>query len=316
MRSFAAETRLSPSDFIFPLFVFTGAPGAESEPIASMPGQWRYPVENVAEIARTASAAGVNALLLFGVADKKNAEGDEAWSDSAAVQEATRRIKIACPAVLIITDVCMCEYTASGACGVENKAESGGLDSDQTLQLYGRIAVSQATAGADIVAPSGMMDGMVSAIRKCLDSSGFRHIPILSYSVKYASALYGPFRDAAQSGTSFGHRKAQQMQPGNGREALREADLDIVEGADLIMVKPATFYLDVIQSLRNRHPEVQIVAYSVSGEYSMIKASAAAGWLQEKESALEMLTAIKRAGADKIITYYALEAAKWLKESE
>ena len=286
------------------------------------PGVFQLSVENLAEEAREAAGLGIPAVLLFGIPAAKDARGSESHAKDGIIPRAIAAVKDRCPDLVIITDVCMCEYTDHGHCGILNTGSprpvpslpEGYLLNDETLEVLQRIALSHAEAGADIVAPSGMIDGMVSAIRGALDAGGFAHLPIMSYAVKYASAFYGPFREAAQGAPKFGDRRSHQMDPANAREALREAALDVQEGADFLMVKPALPYLDVIRLLRDRFPAHPLVAYNVSGEYAMLKAAAANGWLDEKAAVLEALTGIRRAGADLIITYHAKEAARWLKE--
>jgi porphobilinogen synthase len=279
-----------------------------------MPGVERLPIADAANEARALAALGIPAVLLFGIPDHKDALGTQGYAAEGVVQRAIRAIKAAVPSLVVITDVCLCEYTDHGHCG---PLDAHGIpQNDKTLSLLGQIAVSHAAAGADIVAPSGMMDGMVSAIRGALDAAGHSDVAILSYTAKYASAFYGPFRDAAASGAQFGDRRSHQMDMGNAREALREADLDVGEGADMLMVKPALPYLDIVQQLRVRHATLPLVAYHVSGEYAMLKAAANAGWLDERAAVLETLTAIRRAGADLIITYYAADAVRWLQASE
>jgi porphobilinogen synthase len=312
LRTLVRETELAPSDFIAPLFVSEREAGTR-EPVPSMPGVERLPIPDAVEEARKLAALGVHAVLLFGIPDEKDAVGSQGYASSGVLQRAVRAIKAAVPSLVVMTDVCLCEYTDHGHCGVLDA--HGNPLNDDTLPLLGQIAVSHANAGADVVAPSGMMDGMVAAIRMALDEAGHTHIPILSYTAKYASAFYGPFRDAAASGAQHGDRRSHQMDVANVREALRESDLDVDEGADLLMVKPALPYLDVVQKLRERHPALPLVAYHVSGEYAMLKAAALAGWLDERAAVLETLTAIRRAGADLIITYYAAEATRWLHDT-
>jgi len=307
LRDLVRETELSASRFVAPLFVTLGR--AAREPIGSMPGVERLSIGQAVQDAGELAELGVPAVLLFGLPDHKDDEGSGAWDDEGVVQLATRAIKEAHPQLLVITDVCLCEYTSHGHCGVLRG--DGIVDNDASVALISRTAVSQARAGADIVAPSDMMDGRVGALRAALDLDGLTDTPILAYSAKFASAFYGPFREAAESTPAFGDRRSYQMDPGNAREALRETLLDVQEGADLVMVKPALPYLDVIARVRD-HTQLPIAAYNVSGEYSMVKAAAAAGYLDERAAALEMLTAIRRAGADIIITYYAKEAAAWL----
>jgi len=307
LRDLVRETELSASRFVAPLFVTLGR--AAREPIGSMPGVERLSIGQAVQDAGELAELGVPAVLLFGLPDHKDDEGSGAWDDEGVVQLATRAIKEAHPQLLVITDVCLCEYTSHGHCGVLRG--DGIVDNDASVALISRTAVSQARAGADIVAPSDMMDGRVGALRAALDLDGLTDTPILAYSAKFASAFYGPFREAAESTPAFGDRRSYQMDPGNAREALRETLLDVQEGADMVMVKPALPYLDVIARVRD-HTQLPIAAYNVSGEYSMVKAAAAAGYLDERAAALEMLTAIRRAGADIIITYYAKEAAAWL----
>jgi porphobilinogen synthase len=313
---------LKPSDFIYPLFVRHGR-NIRAE-IRSMPGIHQFSVDQLSAQAEAAAHAGLGAVILFGIPAEKDSQGSENFAPDGIIQQAILTIKEAVPDLLVITDVCMCEYTDHGHCGIVNaegdpyyhpNLPEGYVLNDPTLEILGRVAVSHAEAGADIVAPSGMMDGMVRAIRGALDEAAFEHTPILSYSVKYASAFYGPFRDAAESPPKFGDRKTHQMDPANVREALRETALDMAEGADMLMVKPALAYLDVLQRVRQAHPDVPLVAYNVSGEYAMIKAAAANGWIDERAAALEALTGIKRAGADLIITYHAREAAAWLADA-
>ncbi|SRR5579875_2178206 len=308
LRRMVRETTLDPADFIYPLFVSENI--TEAAPIGSMPGQSQWPVSAIAGVAERVASLGVGAVLLFGIPAEKDEIGSSAWSEHGAVQQAIRAIKAATPELVVITDVCMCEYTSHGHCGL---VRDGEVQNDETLELLAREALSHATAGADIVAPSDMMDGRVAALREALDSQGFSQTPILAYSAKFASAFYGPFREAAESAPQFGDRRAYQMDPANGREALREVELDIAEGADMVMVKPALPYLDVLARVRDRWG-LPLAAYNVSGEYAMLKAAAANGWLDERRATLETLTGIKRAGADLIITYHALDAARWLRE--
>ncbi|HLF89273.1 MAG TPA: porphobilinogen synthase, partial [Anaerolineales bacterium] len=286
--------------------------------IKSMPGQYQWSVDQLPAEAESIAQLGIPAIILFGIPAEKDPVGKENFAPDGIVQQAIRAIKAAVPELVVITDVCLCEYTDHGHCGILNDGDhphlpEGYVLNDLTLDILGKVAVSHAEAGADIVAPSGMMDGMVTAIRKLLDQAGFNHLPILSYAVKYASAFYGPFRDAAESPPSFGDRKSHQMDPANVREALHEAALDVSEGADMLMIKPALPYLDVIRRVRETFPELPLAAYNVSGEYAMLKAAAANGWLDEQKAILEALTAIKRAGADLILTYHAKEACEWLK---
>jgi porphobilinogen synthase len=303
MRALVRETRLTPDDFVYPLFVCEGE-GVRKE-ISSMPGVFNFSVDEVVREAESARKAGVRSLILFGVPDKKDASGSQAYAEDGITQRAIRAIKREVKDVLVVADNCLCEYTDHGHCGV---IEGGEVLNDPTLELLARTAVSQAEAGADIIAPSNMMDGFVEAIREALDDSGFEHIPIMSYAVKYASGFYGPFREAAQSAPQFGDRRGYQMDPANAREAMREAELDWEQGADVLMVKPALPYLDIIRAVRERF-DTPVAAYQVSGEYAMIKAAARLGWIDEERVALETLVAIKRAGADIILTYYAKDLA-------
>ncbi|WP_167816175.1 porphobilinogen synthase [Methanocorpusculum sp. GPch4] len=300
------ETRLVKDELIMPLFFDENA--VKPVPIASMPGQFRYPLSCAEEVAEEMKAAGIRAVLLFGIPKCKDTEAAGAFAENGVVQEATRRIKAAAPDLVVITDTCACEYTSHGHCGILCGKE---LDNDASLLLMEKIAVSQAAAGADMIAPSCMLDGQVLAIREALDEAGFSNTPVMSYSTKFASALYGPFREAADSGFSFGDRTSYQMSPANRREAIRESYLDEVEGADILMVKPAGFYLDILRDVRES-TDMPVAAYQVSGEYSMIKAAGMNGWIDEKKIMMESLLAIKRAGADLIITYFAKEAAEML----
>jgi porphobilinogen synthase len=332
LRSMLRETELNPRDFIYPLFV---RHGQGRTPIASMPGVAQLSVEEAVREAETAASLGIPAVILFGIPAEKDPVGLENFAPDGIVQQAIRAIKRAVPEMVVVTDVCLCEYTDHGHCGILNVRTPTSADvgmpksgdfgllapslpegyvlNDPTLDVLGKVAVSHAECGADIVAPSGMMDGMVAAIRGVLDESGFENTPILSYAVKYASAFYGPFRDAAEGAPKFGDRKSHQMDPANVREALREAALDVEEGADMLMVKPALAYLDVIRTVKDAFPELPMAAYNVSGEYAMVKAAAQNGWIDEVKVTLETLLAMKRAGADLIITYHALDAARWLK---
>jgi porphobilinogen synthase len=308
LRGLVRETRLSPEQLVAPLFVRHGK--GLREAIGSLPGVARLsPDEAVAEAQRL-RAAGVNAVILFGIPEGKDDTGSEAWSDAGAVQETVRRLKREVPGLAVMTDVCLDEYTSHGHCGV---IRDGEVDNDATLPLLAKAALSQARAGADVVAPSDMMDGRVAAIRRELDGAGFSGVAILAYAAKAASAFYGPFREAADSAPKFGDRRGYQMDGANRREALREIALDVAEGADAVMVKPALAYLDVIRDARERF-DLPIAAYAVSGEYAMVKAAAAAGYLDERATVLEILTSLHRAGADAIITYHAKEAARWLAE--
>ncbi len=315
LRNMVRETSLEPADFIYPLFVRHG--NNVRQEIRSMPGQFQWSPDRLPFEAEAIARLGIPAVILFGLPQEKDPVGRENFSPDGIVQQAIKAMKDAVPELVVITDLCLCEYTDHGHCGILNAGDhahlpEGYLLNDQTLEVLGRAAVSHAEAGADMLAPSGMIDGKVASIRGALDESGFDHIPILSYAVKYASSFYGPFRDAAESPPSFGDRKSHQMDPANAREALREAALDVAEGADMLMVKPALPYLDVIQRVREAFPQLPLAAYNVSGEYAMLKAAAANGWLDERGVVLETLTAIKRAGADLILTYHAKEASRWL----
>ena len=308
LRGLVRETQLSASDFVYPLFVADGLEGRE--PIWTMPGIDRLSVAEAVAEAAAAAELGIPAVILFGIPAVKDAEGTGAYDDEGIVQQATRAIKQAHPELIVITDLCLCEYTDHGHCGVVRP--DGVVDNDSTLELLARAAVSQAQAGADVVAPSDMMDGRIGAIREALDEAGFTETPIMAYSSKFASAFYGPFRAAADSAPAFGDRRSYQMDPANGTEAVRESLLDVEEGADLLMVKPALPYLDIIRRVKDA-TQLPLVAYNTGGEYSMLKAAAAAGYMDERQSVLEALTGIKRAGADIIITYHAKDAAQWLK---
>jgi len=308
LRRLVRETALSPADFVYPLFVVHGRDVREEIP--SMPGQYHLSLDRLAAEAQELGALGVAGVLLFGLPAAKDEDGSEAYAGDGIVQQAVRVLKDADPDLAVITDVCLCEYTSHGHCGV---VINGEVDNDSSLELIARTAVSHARAGADIVAPSDMMDGRVAAVRAALDEAGFAHTPIMSYSAKYASAFYGPFRDAAESAPQFGDRRGYQMDPPNAREALREIDADVAEGADIVMVKPALAYLDVLAKARER-VDLPLAAYNVSGEYAMVHAAARNGWLDGPRVVLEILTAIKRAGADIIITYHAKEAARWLRD--
>ena len=306
IRNMVRETQLSVHDFVYPIFVVPGINIRKEIP--TLPGQYHLSADQALEVAKQAAALGIPAVLLFGLPEYKDAKGSSAWDMKSPVQRAMALIKKALPDLVIIGDVCLCEYTDHGHCGLLKGQE---VDNDPTLDLLARVAVSQAKAGADMIAPSDMMDGRVAAIREALDVEGFENRSIMAYSAKYASAFYGPFREAADSAPKFGDRRAYQMDPANVREAMKEVDLDVSEGADIIMVKPALSYLDVISKVRENF-ELPVAAYNVSGEYSMVKAAAANGWMEETRTTLEILTSIKRAGADIIITYHALDAAKWL----
>jgi len=308
LRRLVRETRLAADDLIYPLFVVHGQ-GIREE-IDSMPGTCHWSLDLLPAEAEEIAGLGIPGVILFGIPAVKDAVGSENFDEHGIVQEAIQTIKKAVPELVVITDVCMCQYTDHGHCGV---VEDGRVLNDETLEVLARVAVSHAAAGADVVAPSAMMDGQVAAIRSALDATGFTQVAILSYSAKHASAFYGPFREAAESAPQFGDRQGYQMDPTNAREALREVALDIEEGADIVMVKPALAYLDIIRQVRDAfdHP---LAAFSVSGEYAMVKAAAQRGWIDERRVTLELLTAIKRAGADFILTYFAKDAARWLRE--
>lgn len=307
MRRLVRETRLSPADFIYPLFVVHGR-GIRRE-ITSMPGVFHLSIDRLAAEAEEIGQLGIPGVILFGLPAEKDPIGRENFAEDGIVQQAIKALRAAVSDLVIMTDVCMCEYTDHGHCGV---IEDHQILNDPTLEILGQVAVSHAAAGADVVAPSAMMDGQVAAIRQALDQAGYIDTPIMGYSAKYASAFYGPFRDAADSPPQFGDRSTYQMDPANRREAMREIALDVSEGADMIMVKPAMAYLDIIRQARDTFPDLPLAAYNVSGEYSMLKAAARLGWLDEKRVALESLLAIKRAGADMILTYWAKDAAGWL----
>jgi porphobilinogen synthase len=311
LRGLVRETRLDAGDLVLPLFVTHGRD--RREPIAAMPGVERLTIEHAVAEAAEAAALRIPAVMLFGIPAEKDEEGSGAWDDEGVVQLAARAIKEACPELLVIPDLCLCEYTSHGHCGVLRA--DGHVDNDATLTLLARTAVSHARAGADVIAPSDMMDGRVGAIREALDDEGFADLPIMAYSAKFASAFYGPFREAADSTPAAGDRRGYQMDPANGEEALREVLLDVEEGADLVMVKPALPYLDVIRRVKDA-TRMPVAAYNVSGEYAMIKAAAAAGHLDERAVVLETLTSIRRAGADVVITYHAKDAARWLAQTD
>jgi len=306
MRRMVRETVLAPSDFIYPLFVTPGR-GVRRE-VSAMPGCFHLSVDQAVKEAEEALGLGIPAVILFGLPPGKDAMGSGAYAEDGIVQQAVRAMKSALPELVVITDVCLCEYTDHGHCGVVVGEE---IDNDRSVGLIARTALSHARAGADMVAPSDMMDGRVGAIRASLDKEGFSHVPVMAYAAKYASAFYGPFRVAAESAPQFGDRRGYQMDPGNAREALREIELDVQEGADIIMVKPALPYLDILAKARQRY-DLPLAAYNVSGEYAMLKAAAAQGWIDERRAVLEALTAIKRAGADLVLTYHAKDAARWL----
>ena len=307
LRRMVRETHLSRDDLILPLFAIEGK--SVKKPIESMPGHFQLSVDHIVTMAKQAQEAGLPAIILFGIPDKKDSLGTRAYASDAIVQKAVRAIKEKVPDITVITDVCLCAYTTHGHCGV---VEKGIIDNDATLDLLAKTALSHVKAGADMVAPSDMMDGRVAEIRETLDDEGFSHIPIMSYAVKYSSAFYGPFRQAAESAPQFGDRKTYQMDPANSNEAIREAMMDIEEGADIIMVKPALAYLDIIYRLRQEIDQ-PIAAYNVSGEYSIMKAGEMMGWVNAKELVMETLLSIKRAGADLILTYSALDVSKELK---
>lgn len=313
VRDLVRETRLDAGDFILPLFIRHGS--GQRIPIASMPGQSQITVDLLANEIAEIESLGIPAVILFGIPEHKDAVGSDAYCDQGIIQQAIREIKRSGSNLLVITDVCFCEFTDHGHCGIIRHVHGqADVDNDATLDILVKEAVSQARAGADMIAPSGMMDGMIASLRQGLDVAGFQHIPIMSYAAKYCSGFYGPFRYAAESAPQFGDRRTYQMDPANGREALREVALDLAEGADILMVKPALSYLDIIHRVKQAHPEVPLAAYNVSGEFAMIKAAAANGWIDERRVALEVLTSIKRAGADMILTYFAKDAARWLRD--
>lgn len=316
VRRLVQETRLDAADLILPLFVRSGQ--QLRQPIDSMPGHAQISPDRLAKELAEVAELGLGGVILFGIPPVKDSQGSDSTSDEGIVQQAIAAAKRAAPDVLVITDVCFCEYTDHGHCGpLSERTGRVDVDNDATLELLARQAVSHARAGADVVAPSGMMDGMVGAIRSGLDAAGFGHVPIMSYAAKYASAFYGPFRDAAESTPQFGDRRSYQMDPAAGAEqALREVELDLAEGADIVMVKPALAYLDVIARVREAFAGVPLAAYSVSGEYSMIKAAAERGWIDERAVALESLLAMRRAGAGILLTYWAKQAAKWLADAK
>jgi len=312
LREMVRETEVSVRDLILPLFV---RPGSNvRQPINSMPGHAQLSLDLLAEEAREVGSLGIPAVILFGIPDHKDATGSRACRDDGIIPRAVQAVKKAAPELLVITDVCFCEYTDHGHCGVvTTRTGRPDVDNDATLKLLVDQSLAHARAGADVIAPSGMMDGFVGAIRRGLDEASFEHIPILSYAAKYASGFYGPFREAAESAPQFGDRASYQMDPANSGQALREVALDVAEGADMLMVKPALSYLDVIHRVKQAHPGVPLAAYNVSGEFAMVKAAAANGWIDERRVTLEILTSIKRAGADMILTYSAKDAARWLK---
>ena len=312
LRRMVRETVLTASDLIYPLFAVPGESVAKE--VKSMPGVYQLSVDKIVEEAKQVYDLGIPAIILFGIPEDKDTEATGAWHDCGIVQKAATAVKNAVPELVVIADTCLCEYTSHGHCGYLQTGDlTGRVLNDPTLELLKKTAVSQAKAGVDIIAPSGMMDGFVTTIREGLDQAGFEDIPILSYAAKYASAYYGPFRDAADSSPQFGDRRTYQMDPGNGREALREVELDMLEGADMLMVKPALAYMDIIWRVKEI-TQLPVAAYNVSGEYSMVKAAALNGWIDEKRVTLETLTGFKRSGADLILTYHAKDAVRWLNE--
>ncbi|NJL83254.1 MAG: porphobilinogen synthase [Chloroflexaceae bacterium] len=313
LRRMVRETVLTASDLIYPLFAVPGEGIAQE--VKSMPGVYQLSVDKIVTEAQEVYDLGIPAIILFGIPDRKDLDATGAWHDCGIVQKAATAVKKALPGLIVIADTCLCEYTTHGHCGYLQVGDlTGRVLNDPTLELLQRTAVSQARAGADIIAPSGMMDGFVQAIRDALDDAGFADTPILSYAAKYASAYYGPFRDAAESSPQFGDRRTYQMDPANAREALREVELDVDEGADMIMIKPALAYMDIIWRVKEII-DLPVAAYNVSGEYSMVKAAALKGWIDEKQVVLETLTSFKRAGADLILTYHAKDAVRWLQEA-
>ncbi len=306
LRSLVRETRLSVDQLIYPLFVAEGI--SEPREISSMPGIMQWPLEYLAREVERIAELGIPGVLLFGIPDQKDEVGSQAYAEQGIIQQAIQRCKAATPDMLVITDVCLCEYTSHGHCGV---IHNGNVQNDESLELLARMALSHVEAGADIVAPSDMMDGRVGVLRHVLDEHGFNQTPIMAYSAKFASGFYGPFREAAGAAPQFGDRRAYQMDPANAREALREVDLDIAEGADIVMVKPAMAYMDVIRQVRD-HCDLPLAVYNVSGEYAMIKAAAQNGWIDEQRIVMEVLTGLRRAGADILITYFAPDVAQWL----
>lgn len=310
MRALVRETHLHTEDFIYPIFVVEGE--NKRNPVASMPGVEQVSLDLLNAEIQEAVDLGIKSIIVFGIPHEKDEVGSSAYCDHGIVQKAIAQVKEQFPELVVIADTCLCQFTSHGHCGV---IENGVIVNDESLELLAKTAVSQAQAGADIIAPSNMMDGFVAVIRHALDENGFSHVPIMSYAVKFSSAHYGPFRDAAHSSPKFGDRKAYQMDPANRLEALREAESDVLEGADFLMVKPALSYLDIIRDVKNNF-NLPVVAYNVSGEYSMVKAAAQNGWINEREIVLEQLVSMKRAGADLILTYFAKDAAKWLKEGD
>ncbi|MEQ6389608.1 porphobilinogen synthase [Bacillaceae bacterium S4-13-58] len=308
MRSLVRETHLQVTDFIYPIFVVEGENIKQEVP--SMPGVYHVSLDHLTEEMKELEDLGIRSVIVFGVPKEKDEVGSQAYCETGIVQQAIRQIKKDVPSLTVVADTCLCQYTSHGHCGV---VSDGSIENDSSLELLTKTAVSQATAGADIIAPSNMMDGFVYAIRQGLDEAGFQDVPIMSYAVKYSSAFYGPFRDAAHSTPQFGDRRTYQMDPANRMEAIREAESDIQEGADFLIVKPALSYLDIMRELKDRY-YLPLVAYNVSGEYSMVKAAAQNGWIDEKSIVMEELTSMKRAGADLIITYFAKDVAKWIRE--
>lgn len=312
LRRMVRENTLTASDLIYPLFAVPG--NAVAKEVTSMPGVYQLSVDKIVEEAKEVYELGIPAIILFGIPEDKDVDATGAWHDCGIVQKAAEAVKKAVPDLVVIADTCLCEYTPHGHCGYLEVGDlTGRVLNDPTLELLKKTAVSQANAGVDIIAPSGMMDGFVTSIRQGLDEAGFTDIPILSYAAKYASAYYGPFRDAAESAPSFGDRRTYQMDPGNGAEAIKEVELDIAEGADMLMVKPALSYMDIIWRVKEA-TNLPVAAYNVSGEYSMVKAAALKGWIDEKKVTLETLTSFKRAGADLILTYHAKDAVRWLND--
>jgi len=311
LRCMVRETVLSPNDLIYPLFAVPGTNVAKE--VTSMPGVYQLSVDKIVEDAKEVYDLGIPSIILFGIPTDKDLEATGAWHDCGIVQKATEAVKKAVPNLMVINDTCVCEYTSHGHCGYLGESDLlGKVMNDSTLELITKVAVAQARAGADVIAPSGMMDGFVGAIRSGLDEAGFQDIPIMSYAVKYASAYYGPFRDAAESTPQYGDRRTYQMDPGNAREAIKEMLLDVEEGADMLIVKPALSYMDIIHRVKEAS-HVPVAAYNVSGEYAMVKAAALNGWVDEERLVMETLTSFKRAGADMILTYHAKDAARWIR---
>ncbi len=312
LRRMVRENIVTTADFIYPLFAVPGQSVANE--VSSMPGVYQLSIDKIVEEAKEVYDLGIPAIILFGIPEGKDDDATGAWHDCGIVQKATEAVKQAVPDLLVVVDTCLCEYTPHGHCGYLEVGDlTGRVLNDPTLELLKKTAVSQANSGADIIAPSGMMDGFVTAIRSGLDSAGFEHIPILSYAAKYASAYYGPFRDVAESAPQFGDRRTYQMDPGNGKEAIKEVDLDIAEGADMLMVKPALAYMDIIWRVKQA-TNLPVAAYNVSGEYSMVKAAALNGWIDEQKVVMETMTSFKRSGADLILSYHAKDVARWLQE--